>query len=42
MEEVAWTFHFPPSELERMTVSQLRKWHRGAARINKQLAGIGR
>jgi hypothetical protein len=39
MEEVAFTFHFQPSELERMTVARLLKWHRAAARINKQLYG---
>ncbi len=39
MEEVAFTFHVQPSELERMTVSRLLKWHRGAARIQGKLNG---
>jgi Phage P2 GpE len=39
MEEVAYTFHFQPSELERMKVSQLLKWHNGARNIHKKLQG---
>ena len=39
MEEVAFTFHFQPSELERMTVGRLLKWHRGARRIQDKLGG---
>jgi hypothetical protein len=37
MEEVAFTFHFQPSELDRMTVAKLLKWHAAAARINRQI-----
>ena len=37
MEDVAWTFRFPPSELERMTPRQLMRWHRAATRIQRQL-----
>ncbi|MEQ8585157.1 MAG: GpE family phage tail protein [Thalassobaculaceae bacterium] len=36
-EEVAFVFHFPPSELDRMTVRQLRRWHEAARRIHKQV-----
>lgn len=39
MEEVAFTFHFQPSELEAMTVSRLLKWHRGVGRIQEKLNG---
>ena len=39
MEEVAYTFHFQPSELERMKVSQLLKWHQGVRRIHKKISG---
>jgi hypothetical protein len=37
MEDVAYVFHFQPSELAKMKVRQLIKWHRAADRINKQL-----
>ena len=40
MEEVAFTFHFQPSELKRMTVKELVRWHAGVARINKQLGRL--
>ncbi|WP_423838815.1 GpE family phage tail protein [Thalassospira alkalitolerans] len=39
MEEVAYTFHFQPSELERMKVSKLLKWHKAVHRIQKKLSG---
>lgn len=39
MEEVAFTFNFPPSELDRMKVSKLLKWHRGVSRIQGKLNG---
>lgn len=39
MEEVAYVFHFPPSELECMKIGQLLKWHAAARRINKQISG---
>jgi len=38
MEEVAYTFHFQPSELDRMNIPKLLKWHKAAARINKQMS----
>lgn len=38
MEEVAYTFHFQPSELERMRVSKLLRWHRGVQRLQRKLA----
>jgi hypothetical protein len=37
MEEVAYVFHWPPSELGRLTIPQLRRWHQAAARIHKQV-----
>jgi len=39
MEEVAFTFHFQPSELDAMTLSKLLKWHKGAGRIQAKLNG---
>ena len=39
MEETAFSFHFPPSELARMNMKQLLRWHAAAARINKRLRG---
>lgn len=39
MEEVAFTFHFQPSELEEMTVNRLLKWHRGVGRIQSKISG---
>lgn len=36
MEEVAFVFHFQPSELEKMKFSRLLKWHAAATRINQQ------
>ena len=39
MADVAWAFHFPPSELRAMTLPQLMFWHRELRRIQKQLAG---
>lgn len=40
MEEVAFVFHIQPSELDRMTVKDLLKWHSAATRINRQLRGL--
>ncbi|WP_350051958.1 GpE family phage tail protein [Marivibrio sp.] len=37
MEEVAFTYHWPPSELRKLTVRELINWHDGARRINRQL-----
>jgi hypothetical protein len=39
MEEVAFTFHFQPSELDAMTVSKLLKWHKGVSRIQAKING---
>lgn len=36
MEEVAFVFHFQPSELERMTIAKLIRWHKAAGRIMEQ------
>lgn len=36
MAEVAWGFHFQPSELERMTVKQLLWWHGEYVRLHKK------
>ena len=33
MAEVAWVFHFPPSELKRLTLEELVFWHREACRL---------
>lgn len=38
-EEVAWVFHFPPSEIDRLTPAQLIRWHRAARRIHKAQHG---
>lgn len=35
MAELAFTFHWPPGELEAMEVADLLAWHAQAARINK-------
>jgi hypothetical protein len=40
MEEVAFTFHIQPSELDRLTMKDLLKWHAAARRINRQLRGL--
>ena len=39
MAEVAWAFHFQPSEIKRMTVAELLRWHGQACRIQKQVTG---
>lgn len=39
MEEVAFVFRFPPSELDRLTLTKLHQWHRAARRIQKQTRG---
>ena len=41
MEDVAWAFHFQPSELRRMTLPELMRWHRAIGRIQKQLTRKG-
>lgn len=38
-EEVAYIFHFPPSELKQFTVQELVRWHKAGIRINKQVHG---
>ena len=40
MADVAWSFHFQPSELAKMTVKQLLWWHGEAARLRKASGGI--
>jgi hypothetical protein len=37
MAEVAFVFHFPPSELWDMDVDEILMWHEQAKRINEQL-----
>ena len=39
MEEVAWVYRWPPSELYPMTPSRLRRWHAAACRIQRHLEG---
>lgn len=38
MEEVAYTFHFQPTELAKMKVSELLKWHKGVKRIQSKVS----
>jgi len=35
-EEIAFTFHFQPSELKAFKMPELIRWHNAARRINKQ------
>ncbi len=35
--EVAFVFHFPPSELAAMTLAQLTHWHGQAVRIRRDI-----
>lgn len=37
-EEVALTFHFPPSELDRLSLRELHHWHAAARRHHKRLS----
>ena len=37
MADVAFTFHFPPSELWAMEVEELMEWHLQIPRINEML-----
>lgn len=39
MADIAYVFHFPPSELWNMEIEELMEWHRQAARINEQPNG---
>jgi|MDSZ01.3.fsa_nt_gb hypothetical protein len=39
MEEVAYTFSFSLTEIKVMKVSELVRWHKGVARIQKKLSG---
>jgi len=39
MEDVAWTFGWPPSELNKLHVSDLKRWHEAANRINRRVYG---
>ena len=38
MEEVAWVYRWPPSELYSMTLPQMLRWHAAALRIQRQIA----
>lgn len=38
-EDVAWVYHWPPSELYAMTPSQIHRWHAAAGRIQRHLEG---
>jgi len=37
MAEVAYVYHWPPSELDAMTVDDLLLWHGQAARIQREV-----
>lgn len=39
MADVAYTFHFPPSELLAMEVDELVLWHGQIERINRLVNG---
>jgi len=39
--EIAWFFHFPPSELRALTVNRMLFWHAQARRIHKETQGHG-
>lgn len=36
MSDVAYTFHFPPSELWGMAIDELLMWHEQARRIHER------
>jgi hypothetical protein len=36
MADLAYIFHFQPSELDRLTWPQIMEWHRQARRINER------
>ena len=38
MNELAYAYHWPPSELNAMTGPELVHWHRGLARILSRIA----
>lgn len=38
MADLAFTFHFQPSELKRLSWPEIMDWHEQIERINKQLA----
>ena len=38
MADVAFTFHFQPSELDELEVEELLLWHEQVRRINEQLS----
>jgi hypothetical protein len=38
MADLAFTFHFQPSEMGRMTWPDIMEWHAQAARINGRSA----
>lgn len=40
MADVAYTFHFPPSELMAMPVSELLLWHSQIARIGSIVSKV--
>lgn len=39
MADVAYAFHFPPSELDAMDTDELVQWHRQIERIARELKG---
>ena len=41
MEDLAWVYRWPPSELYAMTPTQIVRWHAAARRIQRQTARGG-
>ena len=39
--ELAWFYHWPPSELAKLTIEQVLFWHGQAKRIHKETQGNG-
>ena len=37
MDELAYAYHWPPSELQRLTPSALLRWHRGLIRLQERI-----
>jgi hypothetical protein len=39
MAELAFVFHWPPSEMDAMTVDELQAWHDQASRLMERTHG---
>ncbi|MCY4753254.1 GpE family phage tail protein [Pelomonas aquatica] len=39
MADLAYVFHWPPSELDALTMDELEAWHSQALRLMKQANG---